>query len=127
MLNISGWTESFGELTLTWTTFFEQTSLVPILQDWLQYGEGETLSSFSYQAKLQLRNVTISDTAVKLELHDSCSSILATLHEDYREDVRFLGQHSILTLDTTTSGPRELVIVSSTCVQNFVSILSLLS
>ena len=97
--------------------------LVPILQDWLQYGEGETLSSFSYQAKLQLKMVTISDTAILLELHDSCSTIQATLHESYREDVRFLGQHAILTLDTTTGGPRELVIVSSIGLQSFVLIL----
>jgi len=85
--------------------------LVPILQDWLQYGGGETLTSFCHEAKLQLRQLTISDTRILLELHDSSFTIQATLHEDYREDVKYMGQHAILTLDTTTGGPRELVIV----------------
>ena len=86
--------------------------LHPFFDDWKLLRDEESLTDYSDHMDVQVLEVNAFDDKIMVKIHDSQTWMTAKLSEEWREDLWAIKKNCILSLQKTTGGPENLLIVS---------------
>ena len=87
--------------------------LHPFFEDWKLLRDEESLADYSEYLDVQVLEANAFDDKIVLKIHDSQTWMTAKLSEEWREDLWAIKKNCILSLQKTTGGPENLLIVSN--------------
>ena len=98
------------------TTHPEEDDFSPLhlfFNDWKLLRDEESLTDYSDHVDVQVLEVNAFDDKIMVKIHDSQTWMTAKLSEEWREDLWTIKENCILSLQKTTGGPENLLIVSN--------------
>ena len=92
---------------------FWRGSLHPFFDDWKLLRDEESLTDNSDHMDVQVIEIDAFDDKILLKIHDSQTWMTSKLSKEWREDLWAIKKNCILSLQKTTGGPENLLIVSN--------------
>ena len=91
---------------------FWRGSLHPFFDDWKLLRDEESLTDNSDHMDVQVIEIDAFDDKILLKIHDSQTWMTSKLSKEWREDLWAIMKNCIFSLQKTTGGPENLLIVS---------------